>query len=863
MTSRFLNPVDMDAGANTLRRAALIVQLLLVLVVVSLYQIEGDDFAGLITLAAAGFVVNLLLPLRYRLPFFVLLSFAGLFLVFGAVSGAWLIALGLTLIGMCHLPAPFAVRVAAVLVVGGVFAAARGGAIPSPWAATIWPILGSMFMFRLVLYMHAVRANSVERGPWWTLAYFFMLPNAVFPLFPVVDYNTFRKTYYDRDETAIHEQGLTWIARGLVHLVLYRLVYQRVVIDSVDVATLGDLVQSMLGTFLLYLRVSGQFHLIVGILHLFGFRLPETHHLYYLSHSFTELWRRINIYWKDFMMKVVFYPTYFTVRKSGPTMALVLSTAAVFVTTWLLHSYQWFWLRGGFPLTPQDGLFWGILGVFVVYGALREAAPKTPTRPRAAAWSWRSGAKAAWTFSLLCFLWSLWSTESIGQWLFTLEAATRVDAKGVALLFATITTITILGARNWERAAAPGGTRAFWRQPAVRSFATLIVLVGAGQPVLDGMVSPSMAVNLQAARRLGLNSRDAVLRHRGYYEELDLRGQLNEEVLDATAARSDWQTIASTGLLRTRRDLLQMDLVPSRHVIWNGETFGTNAWGMRDREYSREKPPGTLRIALLGPSFVAGSGVSDQQTFEALVEERLNREFTSEQYTHFEILNFAVSGYTLTQQVALLEDRVFEFSPDIVIVTHYRFGREQTEQYLLDLLWGSVAVPPALEALFERAGLTEVAPEGLPVPFSFARRLLRRIGLETRMPYGESEIRVRSISDDVIAWSFRRFTEVALSHGVVPMVLGLNAVVDDAPPGVPDSDVIRELGLPVFDLVEVFPRDELSAYRVAPWDDHPNAAGHRLIAARLYDQLAARLRDGWRDLDSSVAPHTTMPRGTE
>ncbi len=86
---------------------------------------------------------------------------------------------------------------------------------------------------------------------------------------------------------------------------------------------LGDLVQFMLGTFLLYLRVSGQFHLIVGLLHLFGFRLPETHKLYYLAHSFTELWRRINIYWTDFMMKTVFYPTYFQVKKLGPSTALV------------------------------------------------------------------------------------------------------------------------------------------------------------------------------------------------------------------------------------------------------------------------------------------------------------------------------------------------------------------------------------------------------------------------------------------------------------------------------------------------------------------------------------------------------------
>ena len=40
----------------------------------------------------------------------------------------------------------------------------------------------------------------------------------------------------------------------------------------------------------------------------------------------------------------------------------------VFVLTWFLHSYQWFWLRGGFPMTPQDVFFWGILGALVVTG---------------------------------------------------------------------------------------------------------------------------------------------------------------------------------------------------------------------------------------------------------------------------------------------------------------------------------------------------------------------------------------------------------------------------------------------------------------------------------------------------------------
>jgi len=144
-----------------------------------------------------------------------------------------------------------------------------------------------------------------------------MLPNVCFPLYPVIDYSTFTRTYYDRDAIRIYESGMRWIVRGLLHLVLYRFVYLHLAGDPSELHTLGDLVQFILSTFLLYLRVSGQFHPITGVLHLFGFRLPETHHLYYLASSFTEFWRRINIYWKDFMLKLVYLPELLPVAPLG------------------------------------------------------------------------------------------------------------------------------------------------------------------------------------------------------------------------------------------------------------------------------------------------------------------------------------------------------------------------------------------------------------------------------------------------------------------------------------------------------------------------------------------------------------------
>src|SRR4029077_15231922 len=112
--------------------------------------------------------------------------------------------------------------------------------------------------------------------------------------------------------------------------------YHYLLIHPLEVTDLFGVTRFAVATLFLYLRVSGQFHIIIGLLHLFGFNLPETHHLYYLSSSFTDFWRRINIYWKDFITKLFFYPLHFRLRKWGPVKALAIATFGAFFATWLL-----------------------------------------------------------------------------------------------------------------------------------------------------------------------------------------------------------------------------------------------------------------------------------------------------------------------------------------------------------------------------------------------------------------------------------------------------------------------------------------------------------------------------------------------
>lgn len=836
-----LSPLT-QAWATLARNWTFIAQLALVVLVVHTYQIEGAPFFKVMVLTAIGFVISMVLPLAHRLPMFVALSLAGIFWVFGLADGAWMIALGLVLIGLCHVPGPLRVRVAALVIVGCGLAVLRAGYGETPWSGAIWPIFGAMFMFRTVLYVRAVAAGQAEKGWAGALAYFFMLPNVAFPLFPVVDYQTFRRTYFDRVDAAIYEQGMLWIARGVFQLVLYRFVYFNVLNDPADVEQLSDLVQYMLGTFLLYLRVSGQFHLIVGLLHLFGFRLPETHKLYYLAHSFTELWRRINIYWTDFMMKVVFYPAYFRVKKLGPAAAVGIATTAVFVTTWILHSYQWFWLRGGFPLTAPDILFWGVLGALVVRGALKELkGAKAPKR--AAGFSWRLGLKAALTFSAFCFLWSLWSAESVGQWLWTLGAASNVDAPGVALVLMAFGVIFALGGRDWDAKRQKSAVAAFISRPITRTVAPMIALLLVAQASVHEALPAKVSEALKSLLTTSLNEQDAARRHRGYYEQLDVRSTLTSAAGSQDNERtSEWRAPSEAGIIRERNDFVSRDLYPSISVVWNGNRFTTNSWGMRDQEYAKEKPAGTLRMALLGPSHVMGNGVADGETFESLVEERLNRQHRTANVTRYEILNFGVDGYALPAQLALLEERVLEFQPDVVIFTQYHRGNVMTERYLQKVIARGAATTDAeLLALFEGAGLANLERGGVPMPYELLRSLAKSVGISTRMPHSELEARIRSVSEQVNDWSIARIAVVARSSGAEPVMLALNAVIDDAPPTVPNLPAAQMARIPVLDLFDVFPQESLEALRIAPWDEHPNAAGHRLIADRLYPELVAYL----------------------
>jgi hypothetical protein len=814
------------------RFLALLAQLAVVLYIIAYwYQLEGLVFAKFAAVLFGSFAVHYLLPARMRLPFFALASLAGVLIIFGVVQGVWLVGIGVGLIALCHVPVPFPWRWLVVAAGVGFLSIQRAGLVPIPWSSAIWPILGSMFMMRLVLYLYELSHRTAPSSPARAISYFFMLPNVCFPLFPVVDYETFCRTdHNERERTKIHQSGVSWMVRGVVQLVLYRVVYQHLPMETTAVVDAPSLVRYLIWPFLLYLNVSGLFHLTVGMLHLFGFNLPETHHLFYLAPSYTDFWRRINIYWKDFMLKVFYFPAFFRLRKLGQNTALVLGTFWVFFATWVLHSWQWFWLRGEPLLKWNDTLFWTVLAVLVAVNAVHEnnrpmtrrlGAKTVPLRQSLA-----RGVRTLGVFTTIALLWSLWISDSVRGWFSLFRLPNGAYAAGWKVIPALLVFAAgFVAIAVWYDRRKPRPFT-FWGST-VRCSLTLGLLVVAGMPELYRHVDPDLPEVVLRIRQPGLNSRAVARRQRDYYEKLNDVGWDDPELAKVFMDKpADWGSIRyRTDLAKLGTGLPYLELLPNASGRHRGALIELNRWGFRDDDFEKTPPAGTYRFALVGSSHTFGAGVEAAQSFGSLVEATINAAQASESANRVEILNCSVEGYSPLDVLAELDKTVLDFQPSgLLYVVHP--GDE-------------------LRGLGRLAGLLH---DSQPVPYDSLLAFATSCGVKAGMAEDQASRLMRPRAVELLSWTLGEITARCRERSITPVLVFL-AVLDPREGSLPATDMLRvaqQAGFHTIDLSNVYDGYDPKTLELAPWDDHPNVTGHRLVAERLNRELERLSGSLWR-----------------
>lgn len=89
--------------------------------------------------------------------------------------------------------------------------------------------------------------------------------------------------------------------------------------------------------------------------------------------------------------------------------------------------------------------------------------------------------------------------------------------------------------------------------------------------------------------------------------------------------------------------------------------------GFRGPDYTKAKPPGTVRVAVIGDSYVQAIQVAEDETFTSVIGRRL-KDCPALAGKKIEAMNFGVDGYGTAQELITLRRKVWDYSPDIVVL---------------------------------------------------------------------------------------------------------------------------------------------------------------------------------------------------
>jgi hypothetical protein len=90
--------------------------------------------------------------------------------------------------------------------------------------------------------------------------------------------------------------------------------------------------------------------------------------------------------------------------------------------------------------------------------------------------------------------------------------------------------------------------------------------------------------------------------------------------------------------------------------------YHINSLGFRSKELIEPKPPEVFRVFILGGSTVEG-GLNDQWAIDTYLGQDLKK-----YYQGVEVINSGIVGYTSKEELALLQTRILDLQPDVVVI---------------------------------------------------------------------------------------------------------------------------------------------------------------------------------------------------
>ena len=452
-------------------------------------------------------------------------------------------------------------------------------------------------------------------------------------------------------------------------------------------------------------------------------------------------------------------------------------------------------------------------------------------------------------FLTMAVLYSMWTNSTFSKWLGIIEVGFQDDLINWLTVLGIIVSLIILGGllyfaylnyiltsdryKKWNTSSS-----------SVASYCTLGIIASLLFFSINDKSNPKFAIYIN---NFELNKNDASQEFDGYYEDIlnsNISSKLWDDNIDQHLQARNWDDLMIVQKVkniftdlqetsekhqtnnkekeknknldyRLTKDILYKEYGPNLRTEFKGKRFNTNKWGHRDKSYSKVPPKNSIRIAIMGSSPVVGSGVHNEEVFEQIVEERLNREYGNENRV-FELINFARTGKYVCQQAYLLDNQVQSFQPNhVFLFDHFKIKARIFERFHKILNEGGKLYPELEEFLAEN----NIDPHNLP---------------------GQKELtdKAKLLTD----WSYSHFNDVAKKHEFSTTLVYFPSFVefgnhyDDLKP------IINTIGLNFIDMKNVFDGYTNRELFASDHDRHPNDLAHKLIADQFYTEIVDYLK---------------------
>jgi lysophospholipase L1-like esterase len=304
-----------------------------------------------------------------------------------------------------------------------------------------------------------------------------------------------------------------------------------------------------------------------------------------------------------------------------------------------------------------------------------------------------------------------------------------------------------------------------------------------------------------------------------------------------------------------------------------------NSRGLRDREMAPAKPPGTVRILVVGDSFTYGSGVTGEETYP----KRLERLLAERVGVRVEVINAGVSGYGTVHEAAFLRAEGWGYEPDVLVLQMFPqndlddnlepFGREVVEGTLRVRTIRPEGVAPlrrvqaAVRARSHAYRLLGDRYHLLRIRLGLEQSHAASLGVYVQRPSERVTAgweATRGQLRDIVEMGRQRSRPVVVVHA--PALAALDAdraaafahfyrvdqeELDWDRPGRMLGAQCAVLGVPYLDLTERFRATGRSRELYYAHNGHWNSAGHDQVARWLVEALVAR-EGAWHEAWAGV-----------